>query len=148
MVKILNKIILVSCTYFMINSCSRQTNSHFNDLIIEVGVQEIPNQTNYVILIPGQGCSGCLQAARKFMKANYKDERFMFILTKYDSFNQLKILYGTEVLEYSVLDKSDIFYNSGYNTMYPAIVSVKNGDFKIRLADPDHYALWEDILVE
>lgn len=80
------------------------------------------------------------------MMDNYENDKFKFLLTKFDSKKQLKIMYGSKVIEKVILDNKDLFYEGGFNSMYPAIIKLTNGSFKIRLADPDSYSLWNEIL--
>lgn len=128
-------------------SCNDINRDEFDMMLSEIGIDPPNESVKYMIVIPGQGCSGCLQAARKFMKENYNRDDLGFILTKYDSYNQLRIMYGKDVIENKnvFLDKESVLYNGGFNSMYPAIVEVEDGGFKIMLADPDHYELWNEI---
>lgn len=129
----------------LVTSCNRLDKNHIIGLSLEVGFDIEKLTSDYLIIIPGQGCSGCLQAARSFMNENYKNDKFKFLLTKFDSEKQLNILYGHKIVERAILDKLDVFYKGGFNSMYPAIIDLRNQSIKVKLADPDHYSLWKEI---
>jgi hypothetical protein len=134
--------------FSFLSSCNIIDKKNFFRLMSEIGVNDLTESVKYVIIIPGQGCSGCLQKAREFMKANHSNSRYLFILTKYDSHNQLKILYGKDVLANAIYDRDNVMFNSGFNSMFPAVVSVSSSQFVINLASPDNQKLWNAILVD
>lgn len=136
--------LIVIC--FATNCCQQLDRGRVSDLSEAVGFELNKLKSDYLIILPGQGCSGCLQKARQFMMDNYENDKFKFLLTKFDSKKQLKIMYGSKVIEKVILDNKDLFYEGGFNSMYPAIIKLTNGSFKIRLADPDSYSLWNEIL--
>ena len=132
---------------FLLSSCVGIDRNSFDGLFSEVtGVlPNTDNDTHYFIVIPGQGCSGCLQKAGEFMMKHHNKDSYTFIMTKFDSVKGLKLRFGKEPIEQAVIDKQNVFYNGGFNSMYPAIVAYSDNEFSINLADPYNFELWDEI---
>ena len=51
----------------------------------------VNQQYEWVILLPGIGCHGCIQEAEFFMKKHISNEKILFVLTNIDRNNQFKL---------------------------------------------------------
>jgi len=84
----------------------------------------------FYIIIPNQGCDGCISNMEDFVYKNYKTyKNVKFIFTKITSKKILKVKLGEEILRHEnvILDlKDDIFFPEKEKEIYPMIVCVKN----------------------
>lgn len=83
---------------------------------------------NYVI-IPNQGCEGCISTAEAFVKNNIDvSDSTRYIFTRIQSVKLLKIKLGNNVMSSSkvLLDTADIIeYPDKAKAIYPMIITVK-----------------------
>ena len=116
-------ILATSCN----KSPEKMEREYFSSAIKQVKVN---NDCQWIVVLPGLGCHGCIQEAEYFMKEHIADERILFILTKISS---LKILQQkTEILfsEHSnvYIDRDNLFDISTDNSIYPCIIQLKGGE--------------------
>lgn len=80
------------------------------------------------VIIPNQGCEGCISQAEAFVKKNIaKKDSIRYVFTKIQSAKLLKIKLGTDILNSSkvLLDTANIIiYPDKKNEIYPMIVTL------------------------
>ncbi|SFF02452.1 hypothetical protein SAMN05518672_11496 [Chitinophaga sp. CF118] len=102
---------------------------------------------NYVI-IPNQGCEGCISHAEAFVKKNIANsDSIRYIFTRIQSIKLLKIKLGNEIMSSRkmLLDTANtIEYPDKKNDIYPMIVTVHNHRItNITYQSPDSNGLTE-----
>lgn len=89
---------------------------------------DINTDTEYVIVLPGLGCQGCIQEAELFMKNNISRDEYYFVLTKVESLKLLQQKTGINISEYEniYIDREMNFDLPSNNTIYPAVLKLEN----------------------
>lgn len=89
---------------------------------------ELDNNTNWIVVLPGLGCPGCIQVAEAFMKDNIDNKEIQFVLTRLSSLKILQQKIGVQLMEQSnvYIDRNDIFAIPTDNWNYPCIIRLKN----------------------
>lgn len=122
-------ICLITASIFM-GSCAK-TDADKENEIIQSGVNDIKlgPQYNWVVVLPGPGCKGCIQEAEAFMRDYLDRQNILFVLTKVQS---LKILH--QKIRNSISGRKNVYIDKdGYfdiptnNSIYPIIVQIKDG---------------------
>lgn len=83
---------------------------------------------DYVVVLPGLGCHGCIQEAEVFMQNYLANKHILFVLTKIESLKILQQKIGVKLSDYNniLLDENQEFNISTSNTIYPCIVKLDN----------------------
>lgn len=84
---------------------------------------------NYIVLIPGSGCTGCISSAERYFIENVNNAKIKFIFTMITSRKELELRLGKEnsLKENVYFDISNQFYLSGYEEkIYPYIMTLSN----------------------
>ncbi|MFB9076197.1 hypothetical protein ACFFLS_05370 [Flavobacterium procerum] len=86
---------------------------------------------DWIVILPGLGCSGCIQEAEDFLKKNADNKRIFFVLTKIESLKILQQKTGVKIAEHSniIVDRADQFIVSTNNSIYPCIIKFNDGEF-------------------
>ncbi|WP_343690411.1 hypothetical protein [Chitinophaga sp.] len=117
---------VILCCY----SC-KKSDANREDEIIATGIKEIklPSQYNWLVVLPGLGCRGCIQEAEAFMKTYVEKPNIMFVLTKVQSMKILEQKIGKTLHDRQnvYIDKQGYFDIPTNNTIYPCIVQLDNG---------------------
>lgn len=89
---------------------------------------DVDNNVNWIVVLPGLGCHGCIQVAEAFMKDNIENKEILFVLTKISSLKILQQKIGVQVKEHPnvYIDREDIFAIPTDNSHYPCIIRLKN----------------------
>lgn len=106
---------------------------------------------NAVVILPNQGCQGCITEVESFMVNNANKELgIKYVLTKIMSRKILRQKIGDSIyLSKSVfIDSLNIFSSVGNkNSIYPAILYLENGRFKsIEFQSPNNPNAMNDLL--
>lgn len=122
-------ICLITASVF-IGSCAK-TDADKENEIIQSGINDIKldPQYNWMVVLPGLGCKGCIQEAEAFMRDYLDRQNILFVLTKVQS---LKIL--QQKIKNSIWGRKNVYIDKdGYfdiptnNSIYPIIVQIKGG---------------------
>jgi carbonic anhydrase len=87
-----------------------------------------PTNIDYIIIIPNQGCGGCITAAEEFYKKQKMSKNMKFIFTNIISQKTLKR--KIQVFSHNTfLDTSNIMLKSypKNKSLYPCILKLKDG---------------------
>jgi hypothetical protein len=96
-----------------------------------------------VVILPNQGCGGCISEVENFLLHNSKKyDNVKFVLTKIASKKILKQKLG-DFIYYSsnvYIDNENFFVSTSFNeSIYPAILYIKNGKIKdVKYQNPDN----------
>jgi hypothetical protein len=98
--------------------------------------------TGSYVIIPNQGCEGCISTAEAFVKDNINtSDSTRYIFTRIQSVKLLKIKLGNNVMSSSkvLLDTADMIeYPDKEKAIYPMIITVKDHQIdKISYQSPD-----------
>lgn len=81
------------------------------------------SQYEYVIVIPGSGCTGCITRAESFFVSNVGDSRYLFILTGIVSYKNLERRFGRSGIlqrDNVIIDNEGLFHIPAYDeAIYP-----------------------------
>jgi hypothetical protein len=83
----------------------------------------------WLVLLPGMGCHGCIQEGEEFMRDNANNSKIIFVLTKIESLKILQQKIGIKVAGRSniYIDKDGLFKVPSGNEIYPCIAKLENG---------------------
>jgi len=107
---------------------------------------EIDSQYQWIVVLPGLGCNGCIQEAEAFMKNHIKDERILFVLTKISSLKILQQKIDIRIDEHTniFVDRANLFNIPTNNKIYPCVIQLRNGKvFTHSYQKPSNPALWK-----
>ena len=107
---------------------------------------KVDSQYQWIVVLPGLGCNGCIQEAEVFMKNNIDDERILFVLTKISSLKILQQKTGVRIDEHTNIhvDRDDLFNITTNNAIYPCVIQLRNGKiFTHSYQKPSNAALWK-----
>jgi len=87
----------------------------------------------YIIILPGSGCSGCITVAEDFLKNNHSRENYYFILTNVTSLKILNHKVGVDLkaLPNVYIDTENRF-SRPIDLIYPAVIQWDCADGKIK----------------
>lgn len=98
------------------------------------------------MIIPNQGCEGCISTAEDFVKRHYAaSQDLKYIFTRAQSLKLLRIKLGSEVMNSSkvLVDSGNVIrYPEKEKDIYPMIVTMKDGKIAgIRYQSPEEDGL-------
>jgi hypothetical protein len=127
--KSINLFILNSILFF---SCAQQVKHPVLDSILKVTGKQFKNEI--VVIIPNQGCEGCISVAEDFVKDNLNHiPQASFIFTRIHSVKLLKLKLGSSFIDAPnlIFDlNNEIQYPDSKTEIYPMIVYLENGKVK------------------
>jgi len=93
-------------------------------------LDELPSNVQYVVVIPGQGCSGCIgDAAWYCLHPSTPTKRVRYVFTRNKSRKDIKILLGSQMERTDILvDSLNGFFMQGDSlAVYPLLWSRSHG---------------------
>ena len=118
---------------YLIDSTACKQNSHYSIKTFAKLDKEINNR-KAIVVIPNQGCPGCISTAESFVTENAKKQiDVVFIFTRISSMKLLRSKLGTEVqqLKNIIFDSNNtIEYLDDTKEIYPMIIFVDHGKIK------------------
>jgi hypothetical protein len=129
----MKKINFIFCFSILLFSVScKQSDQDIESSTIKDGIKKIAvkKEADWLVILPGMGCPGCIQDAEAFMRDNVANPRLMFVLTKIESLKLLKQKIGVDVttIPNVYVDKDNIFDVHTTNAIYPCIVRLSAGE--------------------
>lgn len=110
-------------------SCINSENYTYSKFLSESGFRL--NDFSYIIIIPNEGCTGCITDTASFVQEHIHDSNRLGVLfTKVIDKKLLKQKIGYEVFELEKkvkIDEKKFFDKPEFNTIYPQIVKINNG---------------------
>jgi hypothetical protein len=115
---------------FLLLSC-KKTDKERETQSISDGMEQLKlnERTNWLVILPGMGCTGCIQEGEAFVKENITNPRIFFVVTKLQSLKILQQKIGRKIegLPNVFIDTKNSFTVPTSNGIYPCIVHLKNG---------------------
>jgi len=125
-----NKIKSYIIVLLLLISCEQNTIKKERDFWSKaIENSNIANNYQWIVVLPGVGCGGCIQVAEGFLKEHVKDTRIMFVITNPSSLKILQLKTGIKINEYSnvFLDTNKLFHLRSNNSIYPCVIKISNG---------------------
>lgn len=97
-------------------------------LTTAVGQAKVDSDIQWVVVLPGLGCHGCIQEGEAFMRDHIENKEILFVLTNISSLKILQQKIGIKIEEHPnvYVDRENIFNIPTDNSIYPCIIQMKN----------------------
>lgn len=124
-----NNSFLIIIIFFILTGCSikSKTVKEFQIKVDELELENL-NQIKHILILPGEGCSGCISKAEKFVTSLPDNPPILVIFTNIFS---VKILKHKTKLDFSTstfyLDKENIFNKGRAYSIYPTVLDIHHG---------------------
>lgn len=136
------KVFMLLAIVLLCLSCNSNIRS-FDDLLKKDFTQNQLKKTDYIIVIPNEGCSGCITHAEEFYSSNKDRDNIIFIFTNIISMKNLK--YKMDINAHTTLLDTENRYLLAYPKdmqIYPCILRIKNGQIdQIKFQSPTEDSL-------
>ncbi len=129
-ISIVLTIFLTMCMSFSCKKGETQLEQeHIEAMLNDV---EIQKAVEWVVLLPGLGCHGCIREGEYFLKEHLDNEGVFLVLTNIESLKILQHKLGIELGSFSNVyaDKEDQYVLPTMNRVYPCIVHLENGRYR------------------
>ena len=131
----------------MIFSC-QQNPEKKEKKVFENAIKQIHinDQYQWLVILPGLGCHGCIQEGEDFMRNHIEDERILFVLTKVSSLKILQQKIDVRINEHSniFVDRENLFQILTNNAIYPCVIQIKDGKvIKHSFQSPQNAAFYQ-----
>lgn len=94
-------------------------------------IEQLDFAGNYewIVILPGTGCHGCIQDGEFFMKKNVENSKILFVLTKVSSLKILQQKLGFQIKDHSniYIDRENMFDIPSNNSIYPCVIKLEKG---------------------
>ncbi|MDR2008942.1 MAG: hypothetical protein LBQ22_00475 [Bacteroidales bacterium] len=131
--KIYLNTLIILCFLFGVSCSNNKSNSYIEKENLLSAIKSIKvDSFQWIIVLPGLGCHGCIQEAELFMKEYIENEHILFILTKVESIKilQQKIEVSIKDRKNVYIDKNNVFGIKSENGIYPCIIKLDGGEMK------------------
>lgn len=90
---------------------------------------KIDKKYEWIVILPGLGCHGCIQEGEFFMKKNISNKKILFVLTNITSLKIFQQKTGIKISDSSnvFVDKNNQFKLTTENAIYPCIIQLEHG---------------------
>jgi hypothetical protein len=87
----------------------------------------LKSTTDWLVVLPGLGCTGCIQEGEAFVKDNINNSKIFFVITKFQSLKILQQKIGKKIvgLPNVYIDSLNSFAVPTSNGIYPCIAQLK-----------------------
>lgn len=130
----MNKITAITLfLIFTLLSCKKSTQEiEYTFLSNSIEQINIANNYEWIVVLPGAGCHGCIQEGEYFMKENIDNRKILFVLINTSSLKLLQQKIGVKLKEHSnvYIDKDFIFDIPSNNVIYPCVIRLEKGKIK------------------
>lgn len=129
MKKYLLKVFLVFLIVFGI-SCKENTDIKEKEFLTNAIKQlNITSQCEWIVILPGLGCHGCIQEGEFFMKENIQNTNILFVLTNISSLKIFQQKTDIKINDYLniYIDRNNHFKLPTKNAIYPCIIQMSGG---------------------
>lgn len=115
-------------------SCTKKNDQqieaeYLNSFLKQVKIAE---NIQWVVILPGLGCHGCIQEGEAFMKENIDNKNILFILNRIQSIKVLQNKTGVELKNKPnvYIDKETKLNILTDNKIYPCVIQLEDGKIK------------------
>ena len=127
-----NLIRFLSIFMILLTCCQQNLEKREKDVFIKAIEQlKIDGKYQWIVVLPGLGCHGCIQEGEYFMQNNIEDQRILFVLTKVSSLKILQQKTEVRIDEHAniYVDREDLFNIPTNNAIYPCVIQMKKRKF-------------------
>ncbi|GHT14408.1 hypothetical protein FACS189426_20690 [Bacteroidia bacterium] len=116
--------------FFVTASCSKSPEEtekkYLTNAIEQIAVD---SQYQWLVVLPGLGCHGCIQEGEFFMQEYIDNQQILFVLTKVSSLKILQQKTEVRISEHPniYVDKDNLFAVPSDNNIYPCVIQLKEG---------------------
>ena len=127
--------VLILCLFF--NGCTNKVITKYDPLIHDIEDRGLNiNKYDYILLLPSEGCGGCINGAESFLINNYLQQggkRILFVVTGHTSKKTLRNRLGDNIFNSDdvIADYKSIYSRPPYLEIYPKLFTLKNGEIII-----------------
>jgi hypothetical protein len=121
--------IFIVFALFVTTSCNKSPEKTEKDCLTNAVNQiMVDNQYQWIVVLPGLGCHGCIQEGELFMQNHITNRQILFILTRISSLKILQQKINIQISEHPniYVDKKNIFAIPTDNSIYPCVIQLKN----------------------
>lgn len=118
-------IISILFAIIFLGSCSNSYNAEYSFLNSAINtIGESVTDYNYIVIIPGAGCHGCIQESEYFLKQNLNNKNILFVLSNPASLKILQNKIGVKLRDYSniLINRNSDFKVPTQNAVYPCVI--------------------------
>ena len=118
---------LVLCT-LLCSSCNKERQQEIDYINHVLSEHPELSDYNWLVIIPGVGCNGCIQEGEYFLKKHVSDKTIGFVLTNISSLKILQQKTGLKLKEHNNIyaDTDNAFIVQTHNSIYPCVVEIKD----------------------
>lgn len=113
-------------------SC-KQSTSELKSNYIQEKINDFDNlkDKDWVVILPGLGCKGCIQEGEAFMGKHLNKKNVLFFLNRVESIKLLQNKLNITVSGHDniYIDRNGYFDLPTDNGIYPIIIELENGQF-------------------
>lgn len=127
------KLIILFSVFILVNfSCKKSTSeiehAHIAKMLDQLSIND---DIQWVVLLPGLGCHGCIQEGEMFLEKHVNDKKIYLILTNIESLKILQNKLGIKVnISKNVyVDRDNDFLLPTKNKVYPCVIYLNNGKY-------------------
>lgn len=115
--------------YFVVLFVSCSGNSEKEFLMNAIKQANVDTKYEWIIILPGLGCHGCIQEGEFFMQENVSNPQMLFVLTNIESLKIFQQKTDIKVSEHSniYIDRDNHFKLLTENAIYPCIIHMVDG---------------------
>lgn len=126
------------------NGTYEQEHSFLSEAIKKINVSK---EYDWIVILPGLGCHGCIQEGEFFMKNNIQNKKILYILTNLSSRKIFQAKTGIKLKEHEnvFIDRENIFKLKTDNAIYPCIIQISNGDIMDHTFQSPQRAIFNEI---
>lgn len=131
-------VLLLVCT-----SCQSEENL-FQRYLQESKMLKITSSVEFVVIIPGAGCGGCISYVEEFYKRNKNLQSVVYIFTNVVSQKMLSLKIGSEFSQNTYIDEENkvMDYYPRDKRIYPCILELSDGQVtRVHYQSPDEDGL-------
>lgn len=123
------RFLILLCMCLLI-SCQDQKEKEYNRILEELNL-DLSNISN-IVIIPNEGCGGCITDATIFFQENFLSFRdsTVIIFTGVRDLKQLQLTVGSKLLDEKnvFIDSKNLFLNDKVSSIYPQRLNIKNSN--------------------
>lgn len=95
-------------------------------------IEKLPHvhgQYDWIVILPGLGCHGCIQDGEYFMQQNVENPKIFYVLTNLSSLKIFQQKTGITIKDHPniYIDKENLFMVPTNNSIYPCVIQLKEG---------------------
>ena len=129
-------------------TCCQQRTEKIEEKYLNKAIKEANVDSNYqwLVILPGLGCHGCMQEAEYFMTRYIGNEHILFVLTNISSLKILQQKIEVRIDEHTniYVDRENLFDIHTNNRIYPCVVQLKDGKvFNHSFQSPQNDAFYQ-----